>query len=127
VNYYGANSDYIISGSDCGRVFFWEKRTQQIVQVLKSDDEENNSIVNVLEPHPSFPYLATSGLDSDIKIWSPSDDEPSKLENLSEIIRQNKIVRETSRQFNLSSFEFELLLLLMHRPNSRVLVGSTVK
>ena len=126
MNYYGANSDYIISGSDCGRVFFWEKTTQQVVQVLKSDDEETNSIVNVLEPHPSFPYLATSGLDSDIKIWSPSSDEPNKLENLSEIIRQNKMVRETSRHFSLSSFEFELLLLLMHRPNSRVLVGSAV-
>jgi len=128
VNYYGANSDYIISGSDCGRVFFWEKSSQQIVQVLKNDDaESSSSIVNVLEPHPSFPYLATSGLDSDVKIWSPSATEPNKLENLPEIIRQNKMVRETSRHFSLSSFEFELLLLLMHRPNSRVLVGSTVR
>lgn len=81
VNYYGSNSDYIISGSDCGRVFFWEKTTQQIVQVLK---DEESGIVNVLEPHPSFPHLATSGLDSDIKIWSPSG-EPNKLDNLSEV------------------------------------------
>jgi len=38
VNFYGANSEYIISGSDCGQVFFWEKTSQQIVNVLKGDE-----------------------------------------------------------------------------------------
>ena len=38
VNFYGSESDYIISGSDCGQVFFWEKSTQQIVNVLKGDE-----------------------------------------------------------------------------------------
>lgn len=28
--------------------------------------------VNCIEPHPNFPVLATSGLDSDIKIWMPT-------------------------------------------------------
>ena len=28
---------------------------------------------NVLEPHPSLPVLATSGLDDQVKIWLPSN------------------------------------------------------
>ena len=38
--------------------------------------------VNCLEPHPSIPVLATSGLDDDVKIWCPNSlpnyhDEPT--------------------------------------------------
>jgi hypothetical protein len=29
-------------------------------------------VVNVTEPCPSYPIMATSGLDPTIKIWSPS-------------------------------------------------------
>lgn len=37
--------------------------------------------VNCLEPHPTFPVLATSGLDDDIKIWLPSGtSEPNAAE-----------------------------------------------
>ena len=25
VNFYGANSEFVVSGSDCGNVFFWSK------------------------------------------------------------------------------------------------------
>jgi WD repeat-containing protein 42A len=121
VNFYGANSEYIISGSDCGQVFFWEKSTQQIVNVLKGDE---HGIVNVLEPHPNFPFLAMSGLDSDVKIWSPTCEEPNGLDNLNEIIKDNQQFRENNRHFSLSSFEFELLLLLMHRPNNRIFFRS---
>jgi WD repeat-containing protein 42A len=86
VNFFGSNSDYVVSGSDCGRIFFWEKTTQQIVQILKGDER---GIVNVLEPHPIFPILATSGLDSDVKIWSPLSEEYNNLENLTEVSKKN--------------------------------------
>ena len=29
-------------------------------------------VVNALEPHPYMPYLATSGLEHNVKLWSPS-------------------------------------------------------
>ena len=106
-----------MSGSDCGRIFFWEKRTQQIVNYLKGDER---GIVNVLEPHPNFPILATSGLDNDVKIWSPTADSANSLDDLEEIVRENQRHRDTNRHFSLSSFEFELLLLLMNRPQNRV-------
>lgn len=34
-----------------------------------------------MEPHPTSPFLATSGLDDDIKIWSPTGKEwPSAIQ-----------------------------------------------
>jgi len=41
--------------------------------------------VNVLEPHPSAPVLATSGLDHDVKIWAPTAENPNKLKGLRKV------------------------------------------
>ena len=38
VNFYGAKSEYIISGSDCGHVFLWDKDSEKIVQFFEADD-----------------------------------------------------------------------------------------
>ena len=51
--------------------------------------------VNCLEPHPHIPVLATSGLDHDVKIWSPSAHKPTTLDGLSEVMTHcinNKIL-----------------------------------
>lgn len=42
-----------------------------------------------LEPHPEFPMLATSGLDSDVKIWVPSNEKPSDLSGLERCVKRN--------------------------------------
>ena len=39
VNYFGLNSDYVVSGSDCGHVFLWDKESTEVVQYLKGDHE----------------------------------------------------------------------------------------
>lgn len=41
--------------------------------------------VNVLEPHPHFAILATSGLDHDVKVWMPLAEEPTSLGGLDEV------------------------------------------
>lgn len=69
VNFFGPKSEFIVSGSDCGNIFFWERETEAIVQWMAGDE---NGVVNCLEPHPEIPVLATSGLDEDVKIWVPS-------------------------------------------------------
>lgn len=74
VNFFGPRSEFIMSGSDCGNIFFWDKETESIVQWMAADERD---AVNCLEPHPSFPILATSGVDHDIKIWVPSNEEVS--------------------------------------------------
>lgn len=37
VNFYGPQSEYVVSGSDCGHVFLWDKQTQEVVQFLEGD------------------------------------------------------------------------------------------
>ena len=81
VNFFGLESEYIVSGSDCGNVFLWDKNSEKIVQYMEGDFE---GVVNCLEPHPHIPVLATSGLDHDVKIFSPSG-KPTKLEGLVEV------------------------------------------
>lgn len=63
--------DYIMSGSDCGHVFTWERKTGKLVKLMEGDQH----VVNCLQPHPTLPYLATSGIDYDVKIWAPIDRE----------------------------------------------------
>ena len=37
VNFYGRQSEFVVSGSDCGHVFLWDKQTQEVVQFLEGD------------------------------------------------------------------------------------------
>lgn len=58
VNFYGPQSEFIVSGSDCGHIFFWDKEGEDIVHMMEGDVQ---GVVNCLEPHPNLPYFATSG------------------------------------------------------------------
>ncbi|ENN80678.1 hypothetical protein YQE_02903, partial [Dendroctonus ponderosae] len=87
VSFFGPQSEFIMSGSDCAHVFFWDKKTEAITQFLRADD---NGVVNCLEPHPQLPFLATSGLDWDVKLWVPSCEEEPALSDLASTIKENK-------------------------------------
>lgn len=100
VNFFGPQSEFVVSGSDCGNIFFWDKESEIIVNWMKGDDA---GVVNCLEPHPEFPIMATSGLDHDAKIWVPkgTDDEQEApifaREALEKCVRRNIRIRQTSR------------------------------
>ena len=64
--------EFVMSGSDCGHVFIWERESGKLIMLLEADKH----VVNCLQPHPFFPILATSGIDYDVKIWSPMAEEP---------------------------------------------------
>lgn len=94
-------NNFVMSGSDCGHIFIWDRHTAEHVMLLEAD----NHVVNCLQPHPfdpseapptctrhplsrrpshqtltspcSFSVLASSGIDYDIKIWSPLEESPS--------------------------------------------------
>ncbi|KAG2174630.1 hypothetical protein INT44_006894, partial [Umbelopsis vinacea] len=68
VNFFGPNDEYVVSGSDEGNAFFWDKKTTRIVQILKADDET----VNVIQGHPYNPVVAISGIDNTVKIFEPN-------------------------------------------------------
>ena len=67
VNYFGRSDEYVVSGSDCGHMFIWERNTGKLLNVLKADSD----VVNVMTGHPHEPMLAVSGIDHTIKIFSP--------------------------------------------------------
>ena len=37
VNFFGPRSEFVVSGSDCGKVFFWDKESQKVVHFLEAD------------------------------------------------------------------------------------------
>ena len=67
LSFFSSNGQYIVAGSDDGSFFIWERKTSNIVRVLRGDD----SIVNCLQPHPTHCLLATSGIDPVVRLWSP--------------------------------------------------------
>ncbi|EDV25690.1 uncharacterized protein TRIADDRAFT_23787 [Trichoplax adhaerens] len=82
VNFFGLKSEYVVSGSDCGHIFFWHKESEEIVQCVVGD---KTGAVNVLEPHPSICMLATSGIDSDVKLWTPTSNKRNDLASLDSV------------------------------------------
>ena len=44
-NFFGLNDEYVVSGSDSGHLFIWDKKTSEIVNILQGDGE----IVNVVQ------------------------------------------------------------------------------
>ena len=88
VNFYGLQDEYIMSGSDCGHLFIWDKKSSKLVQILDGDGEVVNVmqstwfpafflarqdvfLLTCMEGHPNEPMIAVSGIDSTIKIFSP--------------------------------------------------------
>ncbi|KIX05382.1 uncharacterized protein Z518_06254 [Rhinocladiella mackenziei CBS 650.93] len=67
VNYYGLNDEYVVSGSDDGNFFIWDRKTSKILNILEGDGE----VVNVVQGHPYEPVIACSGIDSTVKIFGP--------------------------------------------------------
>ncbi len=85
-NFFGLNDEYVVSGSDSGHLFIWDKKTSEVVNILEGDNEVVNVIqgmgtptlskmlqilICVSQGHPYEPLLAVSGIDHTIKIFSP--------------------------------------------------------
>ena len=76
VNYYGLNDEYVISGSDSGHFFIWDRKTGQVMNILEGDGE----VVNVVQGHPYEPMIAVSGIDSTVKVFGTGDREREDAE-----------------------------------------------
>ncbi|KFQ71168.1 DDB1- and CUL4-associated factor 6, partial [Phaethon lepturus] len=110
-NFWGSN--FVMSGSDCGHIFIWDRHTAEHLMLLEAD----NHVVNCLQPHPFDPILASSGIDYDIKIWSPL--EESKIFNrklADEVITRNELMLEETRNTITvpASFMLRMLASLNH-------------
>ncbi|XP_064424502.1 DDB1- and CUL4-associated factor 8 [Latimeria chalumnae] len=116
VNFYGPRSEFVVSGSDCGHIYLWEKSSCQIVQFMEGD---KGGVVNCLEPHPHLPILATSGLDHDVKVWAPTAEMPTELNGLKEMIKKNKRDRDEDSIHHTDLFDSHMLWFLMHHLRQR--------
>ncbi|XP_042666659.1 DDB1- and CUL4-associated factor 6 isoform X4 [Centrocercus urophasianus] len=110
-NFWGSN--FVMSGSDCGHIFIWDRHTAEHLMLLEAD----NHVVNCLQPHPFDPILASSGIDYDIKIWSPL--EESRIFNrklADEVITRNELMLEETRNTITvpASFMLRMLASLNH-------------
>lgn len=72
--------DYVISGSDCGHVFMWDREFGRVCMLLEAD----HHVVNCVQPHPFLPLLATSGIDYDVKLWAPVHSEPNFQQDMAD-------------------------------------------
>ncbi|XP_021100297.1 DDB1- and CUL4-associated factor 6 isoform X6 [Heterocephalus glaber] len=110
-NFWGAN--FVMSGSDCGHIFIWDRHTAEHLMLLEAD----NHVVNCLQPHPFDPILASSGIDYDIKIWSPLEESRFFNRKLAdEVITRNELMLEETRNTITvpASFMLRMLASLNH-------------
>ncbi|XP_066562219.1 DDB1- and CUL4-associated factor 6 isoform X5 [Amia ocellicauda] len=106
-------NNFVMSGSDCGHIFIWDRHTAEHLMLLEAD----NHVVNCLQPHPFDPILASSGIDYDIKIWSPLEESPAFNRKLAkEVITRNELMLEETRNTITvpASFMLRMLASLNH-------------
>uniref|UniRef100_A0A8C0XZT6 WD and tetratricopeptide repeats 1 n=1 Tax=Cyprinus carpio carpio TaxID=630221 RepID=A0A8C0XZT6_CYPCA len=103
-NFFGSKGQYIVSGSDDGSFFIWEKETTNLVRILQGDE----SIVNCLQPHPSYCFLATSGIDPVVRLWSPRPESEEK-ENGRVVEDMESAAQANQRRMNADPLEVMLL------------------
>ncbi|EME27124.1 WD and tetratricopeptide repeats protein 1 isoform 1 [Galdieria sulphuraria] len=82
VNFISGKYPCVLSGSDDGHFYVWSLDSGMLLGSYKADSDA----VNCVLPHPYQPLIATSGIESNIKLWSPSachnnidEDEMEKL------------------------------------------------
>uniref|UniRef100_A0A8D3EEK7 DDB1-and CUL4-associated factor 6 n=1 Tax=Scophthalmus maximus TaxID=52904 RepID=A0A8D3EEK7_SCOMX len=112
-------NNFVMSGSDCGHIFIWDRHTAEHLMLLEAD----NHVVNCLQPHPYDPILASSGIDYDIKIWSPLEESPSFNRVLAyEVITRNELMLEETRNTITvpASFMLRMLASLNHIRSDRI-------
>ncbi|XP_029314985.1 DDB1- and CUL4-associated factor 6 isoform X5 [Cottoperca gobio] len=112
-------NNFVMSGSDCGHIFIWDRHTAEHLMLLEAD----NHVVNCLQPHPYDPILASSGIDYDIKIWSPLEQSASFNRVLAnEVIARNELMLEETRNTITvpASFMLRMLASLNHIRSDRL-------
>ncbi|CAJ0954816.1 unnamed protein product, partial [Mesorhabditis belari] len=65
--FFGGNQGYILAGSDCGSLFVWDRKAGVLHSLFNADAD----ILNIVQPHPTLPIFATSGIEDVIRLWGP--------------------------------------------------------
>ncbi|CAK4099396.1 unnamed protein product [Aphanomyces euteiches] len=124
--FFGIDDAFVVSGSDDGMAYIWEKSTGELVNALQADED----IVNCVQSHPLDLCLATSGIESVVRLWTPLaeiDVSPTQ-EELFRSVSQNQSQmnrREGDRiNFMQNPALFRLLLQAHHEDGIQVCAPS---
>ncbi|KAJ8918994.1 hypothetical protein NQ315_016898 [Exocentrus adspersus] len=102
-NFLGEDGKYICAGSDEGIIFIWERKHSSIVTALRGDA----SIVNCIQPHPSACFIASSGIDQAVKLWSPMPEDDNVNPRL--VTDINTVVEKNQTRMSMDPFESMLI------------------
>jgi nuclear receptor interaction protein len=58
-------NDFILSGSDCGHIFGWNRRSEKLVLLLEAD----RHVVNCVQPHPFDPVFVRLSHGTNVMIF----------------------------------------------------------
>ncbi|CAF1184517.1 unnamed protein product [Rotaria sordida] len=112
------SDSYVMSGSDCGHIFIWNKFNGNIIRVIQADEH----VVNCVQPHPlNYPILASSGIDYNIKIFSPLAETPIDDSDCIErtVKRNHAMIEETSTTITVPATFMLRMLTSIYRLRNR--------
>lgn len=112
VNFLGPSDEFVVSGSDDGNLFVWDKLSGKLHDILEGD----GAVVNVIEGHPHLPLVAASGIDTTVKLFAPAH-EPRKHSRLAQA---DSIIE---RNAEASSSRLDLTRLVVYSQLARRLGG----
>ncbi|KAK9836189.1 hypothetical protein WJX81_007802 [Elliptochloris bilobata] len=98
-------------GSDDGCVWIYAAETGRPVAALAADQD----VVNAVQAHPHLPVLATSGIESTVKLWSPGEERACDLLAQVDSMRNNQDRMSEGPQL-LPGVNPSLLVRLSERP-----------
>lgn len=67
---YGSEA-FIVSGSEDGKIVFWDTKSKEILQKIEAHD----GVVLSVDTHPASGRIVSCGIDNKIKVWINEDDE----------------------------------------------------
>ena len=114
--FYGMKNEYIISGSDCGRIFVWEKEAGTCLGAIESDTR----VVNCFSTRKHDLLLASSGIDHSIKLFSPIGTHSTMNIHRGSINRKRKEKKDDSNS-NTNQIEYNQELNRVITGNEEIL------
>ena len=109
-------NEYIISGSDCGRIFVWEKEAGTCLGAIESDTR----VVNCFSTRKHDLLLASSGIDHSIKLFSPIGTHSTMNIHRGSINRKRKEKKDDSNS-NTNQIEYNQELNRVITGNEEIL------
>jgi len=120
-NFLGRSGQFVMAASDDGNIFIWDRKTTNLVKVLKGDKEA----MCCLQVNPTSPVIATSGNDDAVvRIWEPLPEDgevnPRVVEDLEQVSAINN-----KEKMDPNSFAAACQSMLVNRHREELYLGNS--